>query len=92
MTYCGFNYAGTCAAAFVGGPRACENYNPDTGLYGDCHADSSAKKYKTPKYREVITTYVTPMMLRFSGVSITRRILESAQSGSVEADLARHRR
>lgn len=59
---CGFKLAGDCSdyTPAVPSPYACANYNPDQGIFGDCHADAGLGKWpSSTKYREVITTYVS---------------------------------
>lgn len=61
FTYCGFYYAGDCGdyTPAVPSPYACRTYDAGIGTYGDCHADSGMGTWpSSPKYREVITTWV----------------------------------
>ena len=62
-TYCGFKYAGTCGdyTPALPSPYACRTYDAAAGYYGDCHADDGMGQWPaSKKYREVITTWVSP--------------------------------
>lgn len=59
-TYCGFKYAGDCAAfAPAPSPFACKSYLGGLIGYGACHDSSGEGHWPSSKtYREVITVYV----------------------------------
>jgi hypothetical protein len=63
-TYCGFYYAGDCAdySPDFPSPYACRTSDAAQGVYGDCHEDSGNKsgQFSGKKYRQVITTFVSP--------------------------------
>jgi len=61
FTYCGFRYAGDCADFTPQFPSAyaCSSY--EGGVYGDCHGSPALGKWRhETRYREVITSYVSP--------------------------------
>jgi hypothetical protein len=66
FTYCGFYYAGDCRDYTPDFPSAyaCKNFDAGQGIYGDCHEDAGNKSGSWPggnkKYRQVITTFVSP--------------------------------
>jgi len=60
-TQCGFNYAGDCRdySPALSSPYACKFYDPDLGIYNDCHDTPAAGHWQSKPNREVITVYVT---------------------------------
>ena len=61
FTYCGFRYAGDCADFTPQFPSAyaCGSY--DDGTYSNCHSVPAFGKWRgAERYREVITSYVSP--------------------------------
>ncbi len=64
-TYCGFKYAGDCRdfTPAVPSAYACRTWDSAAGIYGDCYEKSGKNGQPngcTKKYREVITTFVSP--------------------------------
>jgi hypothetical protein len=66
FTYCGFYYAGDCAdyTPDFPSPYACRTFDAGQGIYGDCHESAGNKSGSwsggNKKYRQVITTFVSP--------------------------------
>lgn len=62
-TLCGFRYAGDCAdfTPETPSPFACRSFDSEEGTYSDCHTEPGDGQWPgIKKYREVITTYVSP--------------------------------